>query len=111
MIVTITDTTHIVLRDVSSVPTLANWSGTGNRIAFNKIAQTYANTDKVYVPIIDSYIAAGSSISNSLIYNADITVLVRVRQYKSIQPFEQSTTVGSTGLSVSAIRTSDSIAT
>lgn len=110
-IVSITNTTTIVVRDVSSTPTLANWSGVGNRIAFNKVAQTYVNTDKLYLPIIDSYIASGTSVSNTLIYSTDIAVLVRVRQFKSIQPFEQSTTVGMTGLSVSAIRTSDSIAT
>lgn len=109
-IVSITDTTHIVVRDSAPTPVLANWSGVGNKIAYNKVSATYANTDKAYVPLIDSYIAAGNSVSNSLIYNADINVLVRVRQYQSIQPFEQSTTVSSTGLSVSAIRTPDSIA-
>lgn len=110
-IVSIIDTTHITVRDLSTTPTLSNWSGTGNHIAFNKLAQTYANTDVLYVPLIDYYVSAGSSISNSLIYSADINVLVRVRHYKSIQPFEQTTTVGSTGLSVSTIRTADSIAT
>lgn len=111
MIVEITDTTHVKVRDLASSPTLANWSGVGNKIAFNKVAQTYANTDKAYIPLIDYHVSSGSSISNSLIYSADISVLVRVRQYKSIQPFEQTTTVGSTGLSVSAIRTTDTIAT
>lgn len=109
-IVKIEDTTHIWVRVFGTV-SLANWSGTGNQIAFNKIATTYANTDKLYVPIIDSYIASGTSISNSLIYTAPINVVVRVRQARNILPFEQSTTVGSTGLSVSAIRSTDPIIT
>lgn len=108
----INSTTQIVVRDESSTPTLANWSGTGNSIAYNLISATYSSlTDTAYVPLIDYHVSSGTSISNSLIYSADIGVLVRVRQYKSIQPFEQSTTVGSTGLTVSAIRTADTIAT
>jgi hypothetical protein len=108
-IVKIEDTTHIWVRVFGAV-TLGNWSGAGNIIRFNMLSTTYANTDKVYVPIIDSHIASGNSISNSLIFSADIPVLVRVRQYKVLLPFEQTTTVGSTGLSVSAIRSSDTIA-
>ena len=108
-IVKIEDTTHLWIRVYGTV-TLGNWSGVGNVITFNKLATTYANTDKLYVPIVDSYISAGSSVSNSLIYSSDIPVLVRVRQYKTLLPFEQTTSVGSTGLSVSAIRSSDSIA-
>jgi hypothetical protein len=109
-IVKIEDTTHIWVRVFGTV-TLGNWSGVGNVISFNTLATTYANTDKVYVPIIDSYIAAGTSISNSLIYTSDINVLVRVRQARNILPFEQSTSVGSTGLTVSAIRSTDTIIT
>jgi hypothetical protein len=109
-VVKIEDTTHLWIRVFGTV-TLGDWSGVGNVIAFNKLATTYANTDKLYVPIVDSYISAGTSISNSLIYAADISVLVRVRQARNILPFEQSTTVGSTGLTVSAIRSSDTIIT
>ena len=109
-IVKIVSTTLIWVRVFGTV-TLGNWSGVGNVIAYNKVATTYANTDKLYVPIIDSYIASGTSISNSLIYSADINVLVRVRQARNILPFEQTTTVGSTGLTVSAIRSTDTIIT
>lgn len=107
-IVKIEDTTHIWVRVFGTV-TLGNWSGVGNIIRFNMLVTTYANTDKLYVPIIDTYIASGTSTSNSLIYSSDISVLVRVRQARNILPFEQSTTVGSTGLTVSAIRSSDTI--
>lgn len=109
-IVKIVSTTLIWVRVFGAV-TLGNWSGAGNVIAYNKVATTYANTDKLYVPLVDSYIASGTSISNSLIYSADINVLVRVRQARNILPFEQSTTVGSTGLTVSAIRSTDTIIT
>ncbi len=108
-VVKIVDTTHIQVRCNSGSTT--NWSGTGNKIAFNKVVKAIAGTDKLYVPPIDTYVASGTSLSNSLIYSSDIPVLVRVRQYKNIIPFEQLATIGSTGLSVSAVRTSDSIAT
>ena len=107
-IVKIVSTTVLWVRVFGTV-TLGNWSGAGNVISFNKLATTYANTDKLYVPIIDSYIASGTSISNSLIYSSDINILVRVRAAKTLLPFEQSTTVGSTGVSVSAIRSADTI--
>jgi hypothetical protein len=49
-----------------------------------------------------------------LIFGSSIPVLVRVRRAKPnanpILPFESSGTIGSTGLSISTIRTSDSIA-
>lgn len=109
-IVKIEDTTHLWIRVFGTV-TLGDWSGTGNSIRYNRIIENYTTSDKVYVPVIDSFVSSGSSLSNNLIYSADIPVLVRVRQYKSILPFEQSTTVGSTGLSVSTIRSADSIAT
>jgi hypothetical protein len=109
-IVKIESTTVIWVRVFGTV-VLGNWSGTGNVISFNVLATTYANTDKLYVPIIDSYIAAGTSVSNSLIYTSDINVLVRVRQARNILPFEQNTVVGSTGLTVSAIRSTDTIIT
>lgn len=107
-IVAITDTTHIKIRTNSGTTT--NWTGTGNIVRFNQLVTSYANsTDKLYVPIIDAQ-ASGSQLSNTLIYSTDIAALVRVRQYKNIIPFEQSTTIGSTGLTVSAIRAADTIA-
>ncbi len=107
-IVSIDDTTHIKVRTNSGNAT--NWSGTGNIVRFNQLVTSYANgTDKVFVPIIDAQ-ASGAQLSNTLIYSTDISALVRVRQYKNIIPFEQSTTIGSTGLTVSAIRAADSIA-
>lgn len=71
--------------------------------------------DKVYVPIIDA-VASGSSIQNTLIQDATIYVITRVRKYggpapNSIIPFEIYGSVGAVGLSVPAIRTEDGIVT
>lgn len=109
-IVKIVDSTHIQIRSKSGLT--ADWAST-DTIDFNQLVTSYTNgnSDKVYVPIIDKYISTGTSVFNTLTYSTDIDVLVRVRQYKSIIPFEQSTAVLSTGLTVSAIRTTDTIAT
>ena len=109
-VVKIVDTTHIQIRSTSGLTT--DWAST-DTISFNVLVTGYsnANGDQIYVPIIDKYIASGTTVSNTLTYSADIPVLVRVRQYKSIIPFEQSTTVTSSGLTISAIRTADTIAT
>jgi len=75
------------------------------------LTQDYTVGQYVYVPIIDASIPAGqTSIYNTLVYSADIPVIVRVRQ-KGYLPFEVYTTVPSVGLTVSAIRTVDTIVT
>lgn len=61
-----------------------------------------------FVPLIDT-VAAGSSVtSGSMIYSSDFSVVGRVRK-KGILPFENSGTVTSAGLTISAIRTTDGI--
>jgi len=52
--------------------------------------------------------AAATTAQTTLVYVADIPVLVRVRK-KGILPFEVESTIGSTGMSVAAIRTLDGI--
>lgn len=52
--------------------------------------------------------AAATTSQTTLTYSADIPVLVRVRK-KGILPFEVESTITSTGMSVAAIRTTDSI--
>ncbi|MEM2293309.1 MAG: hypothetical protein QXX41_08540, partial [Nitrososphaerota archaeon] len=75
------------------------------------LTQNYTVGQYVYVPIIDATIPAGqTSIYNTLVYSADIPVIVRVR-LKGYLPFEVYTTVPSVGLTVSAIRTVDTIVT
>lgn len=115
-IVKIEDTTHLWVRVQESTVTLADWSGTGNVIVYNKAVMAYTTSDKCYVPFIDSLATTGStssysSLSNTLIYSSDIPTLARVRQFRSIQPFEANPTIGSTGVSADAVRTPDSIAT
>lgn len=68
-----------------------------------------------YVPIIDAQ-ASGTSVSATLTYVADFAVVGRVRKYatganNSILPFENTGTVTSAGLTMSAIRTVDTVAT
>ncbi len=52
--------------------------------------------------------AAATTAQTTLIYSADIPVLVRVRR-KGILPFEVESTITANGLSVAAIRTVDAI--
>lgn len=109
-VVSIIDTTHVKVRVYETV-TLSDWSGTGNHIAFNTVVRTIEQDDDyAYVPLIDTYINTGTTIENSLIYSSDIAVLARVRAKGVIIPFEQLATVSSTGLTISAVRTADTIA-
>lgn len=52
--------------------------------------------------------ATGTTSQTTLTYTANIPVLIRVRKY-GILPFEVESTITSTGMSVAAIRTVDSI--
>jgi len=71
----------------------------------------YGDNSASYIPIIDAQVGTGSvSVANTLVQSTSIPVVVRVRQ-KGILPFEIEGTVSSTGLSLAAIRTNDSIVT
>ena len=75
------------------------------------LTKDYSVGQYIYVPIIDATIPLGqTSIYNSLVYSVDIPVIVRVRQ-KGYLPFEVYTVIPSVGLTVSAIRTVDTIVT
>jgi len=67
-------------------------------------------TGNAWVPLIDDDAAGTSIASPAMTYVSDITVLARVRK-KGILPFEVPATIPSTGASLSAIRTADSIVT
>lgn len=71
-----------------------------------------ATEDTAYVPFIDTT-ATGSSVSVSVIYVADRSILVRVRRKTApaILPFETTGTFGATGFSTTTIRTPDTIVT
>lgn len=85
-------------------------SWTGSVFTLSGITSVaYTTSDTVYVPYIDEQ-SSGASVSKSVIYVSDRTVMIRVR-IKGIIPFETTGTYGSTGISVAAIRTTDSIVT
>lgn len=65
------------------------------------------SSDGVYIPIIDEA-ASGTSVENTLIQSEIIYVRTRVRK-SGIIPFEIDGNVGTTGLTVPAIRTVDGI--
>lgn len=73
--------------------------------------RAYTQTDDTaYIPFIDTA-ASGTSVSVTVIYTSDRTLLLRVRRYTAtaILPFETEGTFKSTGYSQGAIRTTDSI--
>lgn len=68
-----------------------------------------SNGAALYNPLIDD-VAAGASMSKSFVYVADFGIVARVRK-KGILPFENTGSVTNAGASISAIRTTDTIAT
>lgn len=114
-----TDTTLTVSVSISSdTPSAGIVRVDGNRHAYTSFAGAvftldgtlgiaYSGGEDVYVPFIDET-AAGTSVSTSITYSSNVPVLVRVRVY-GILPFEVETTITSAGLSVSAIRTEDTV--
>jgi hypothetical protein len=92
--------------------TYTSWSGSVFTLS-GTLTSSY-NSSTMFVPIIDTT-ATSTSVSASLIQSNTIYVVIRVRKYttgsgNSIQPFETAGTITSTGMSVSAIRTTDTIA-
>jgi hypothetical protein len=77
------------------------------------LSQTYANTDKAYIGYIDD-LSTTTSISVSLQYASDRNVRAVVRNAdlitpNAIVPFSIDSTITSTGLSVPATRTPDTV--
>lgn len=68
----------------------------------------YSNNADLYIPLLDTQ-ASSTTAQTTLTYSSDIPVLVVVRRY-GILPFEVESTVGNVGMSVAAIRTTDTIA-
>lgn len=93
--------------------TYTSWSGSTFYGLSPALDRNYtANDDTAYVPFIDTT-ASGSSVSVTVIYVADRSILVRVRRKATpaILPFETTGTFGSTGYSTTCIRTPDTIVT
>ncbi len=116
-IITKTDNSNVVISPAITGQT------TGDEIRLNvlPVATTTSPQDTWYVPMIDVYETTGTSgtpgTETTLItYLADIPVRVRARHADTaanggIVPYEADSTVGSTGMSNSIIRTSDTIFT
>lgn len=93
----------------------------GDNFEINTLPVATTASDNFYVPFIDVIETSGTdatpgSQSKSNVFLANIPVVVRVRHNTSgdqynILPFETTGTITSAGLSVSAIRTKDSIST
>ncbi len=77
-----------------------------------RLVQAYDGSDTGYVPPLDSrnIIEAVTLLSNTLVFDTSFNVRVVVRQGKIITEFVTSGTVGSGGLTVSAVRQPDTIA-
>jgi len=89
---------------------------TGDTYVINAVAVALVDADDLYVGIIDGVVpVAGDTLSNTLVYLGDLDVISRVRQSTTgtkILPFVATGgTVESTGITVAAIRTDDSIVT
>lgn len=93
---------------------------TGDNIKLNvlPVATTTSPQDTWYVPLIDSYETTGSdgtpgTETSQITYLADVPVRVRARRStvgsSPILPYESDSTVTSTGMTVSIVRTSDTI--
>ena len=116
------DTTEAVVAYVLSVDSetqltttpVGDWTGDSYEINTLPVATT--TSDTVYVPIIDSYETTGTGGSPgdesvSVTYLANVPVLVRARKAGTILPFETESTIGTSGMNVSVIRTADPIFT
>jgi hypothetical protein len=82
-----------------------SWSGSGYRT--HQLIVAYNNTDTAYIPYLYT-LADATSEYNTIVYVSDRSVLTRVRK-AGILPFEVAGTISSSGLSVTAIRTTDTI--
>lgn len=63
--------------------------------------------DNAFVVLIEQA-SAGATVSNSIIYVSNIPLIIKVRK-KGILPFQTTSTFGSTGASVGAVRTTDPV--
>lgn len=85
----------------------------GDAYELNTLAQDYGVTDNAYVPIILDE-GTTSITSGTMTYGGDRDLMLRVRNGGSvspIQPFETGATLTSANLTITAIRTLDTIAT
>lgn len=101
--------TIIVVDDDDTEIAYAYSAWSGSNFTVTVAAALYAGTETAYVPYIYEE-ASSTSVSESVVYVSDRTVICRVRK-KGILPFETTGTYNSGGYSATAIRTTDSIVT
>lgn len=83
---------------------------TGKGTAFTGVSPSPSGqTGGFYVPLIDAAAVGTTITAPAITYLADFPVIARVRK-KGILPFENTGTVTNAGLTISAIRTTDTIA-
>jgi hypothetical protein len=104
---------------VTISPAIAGFT-TGSTYEVNTLPVTTTTADDLYVPFIDAYETSGSdgtpgSESVLVVYSADVPVRVRVRRSGALSnriiPFEQDSTITTSGMTVAAIRSVDTIVT
>jgi len=112
--------TEVVDDDTVNISPAISGQTSGDLIKMNVVPvaledATPGPADKVYVPFIDSYETADGSETVTITYSANIPIRVRARRSvatnDAIIPFEQDSTVTSTGATVNVIRTPDTIFT
>ncbi len=84
----------------------------GDTYEINRLVRAYGADDDAYVPYLDR-VADAASESNDIVQTTTISVIVRVRESAGapIVPFESTGSIGTTGLSATATRTTDPNAT
>ena len=110
---------HVLTVDSDTTCTLTkaiSGQTSGDTYHINALPITVDTSDNVYVPIIDIAEDTGTDGSPGseeaiVTFLSDIEVRGRVRQAGAILPFEVDGTIGSGGVTITAIRTPDSIFT
>jgi len=92
------------IRVGDTVFTYTSWATRTFQVTSTAVGQT----GNFYIPLIDAAASGTTIVAPSMTYLADFDIIARVRR-KGILPFENTGTVGATGLIVSAIRTTDTI--
>ena len=113
-ITAVTDASNVVISPAITGQT------TGDNIKLNVVPVALVDgtpgpADTVYVPFIDAYETADGSETVQVVYDATVYTRVRARRSGALSnriiPFEQDSSIGTNGMSVSVIRTPDTIVT
>lgn len=82
----------------------------GDTVEINKLVVTYVAADTAFVPYINED-ATGISVSVTVIFQTDRTLLAKVRNKGVIFATEAAATLNSTGATIPTVRIADTIAT